>query len=682
MSLVICSNKNENGLEYDRNFKGQSPFSFTNHMTQTIELPPNTEVAVQSVKINKDGLIRVSPSDRWYMYLNRNVRLDTDITNVLDSTGMPIISSPNVVADQYVNIDEFRRLLEEGFQQGLPTPAYFNNGLSKTTLQILRGTTGSPSVTGTGFQGFRITIGEQPATVANKFTANAIDYNYTPRTPDASPVNITTTNDGSVPPVINGVKFQSIKSIAIADEANLQSIWANKHPLCRKGGVMVWDLTGLHKNNGAGDYSFNNNLKIGLCRGTGKANGQIEYKNNVSNDFSQISNITYDYVVECGQTDNGSNRWLKVGHYVKDPTDVLPNAPCCMREIIYFKGNNGIPDTFADSVFNTISVQGQGRYNMSTNANHFSELRFTCNNEVVEIALYSLITAQWVILSSWDQREGGVLTQTAKALKNVPKPANQNCWALYPKLVLFDSTKFAKLITYHGVDMGVGLTSSSINTSWYERMRVEGTISNCIDLDTRWYNNELSTEFYPCLKTTGTGTTTMLDYKKIIILVPDTTHYEGTEGANIQYKLGFTARAILDETAQVSPPGDAQLAVYDSDNVPLLKANSSLFVRLDNMTQKTFNAGTGRISKILYHMPRFDQSNREIGTGLYFEPGERVYVKCLNSESIFLNELSLSISDDKEILVDDLTGETIIILHFRQSNTPLYRGGRKILLPQ
>ena len=78
-------------------------------------------------------------------------------------------------------------------------------------------------------------------------------------------------------------------------------------------------------------------------------------------------------------------------------------------------------------------------------------------------------------------------------------------------------------------------------------------------------------------------------------------------------------------------------------------------------------------------MPRFDQSNREIGTGLYYEPGERVYVKLNNSESIYLNELALSICDDKEVLVDDLTGETIIILHFKQSDTPLYRAGRQII---
>jgi len=677
MSLVICSNNNESGLDYDRTYKGQAPFSFTNHMTQTIELPPNSEVAVQSVKLNKDGLIRVSPADRWYMYLNRNVRTDTDgIDNVLESTGMPIICAPNIDEDTYVNIDEFRRLVEEGLQNGLPTPAYFNNGNSKTKMEILRGSSGAvPITTGTGFQGFRITVGEQPTVVANLFTQAEADYTWTLKGGGTPAPYVVTESPGV------GVKFAPKDTVGAGDEANHHSIWLNKNPLERKGGIMEWDLSGLHKDNVGKDYSFNNNWQIGLCRGTGKSNGQIEYKNNAGNDFSEISNITYDYVVECGQVVPGGDRWLRVGHYVRDPDENVPGAPCSMREIIYFKGNNGIVNTFADSAFDAQSVRGQGRYNMSTNGNEFSKLRFEVNNEIVSISMFSIKSGTYVLISSWNQRSGGTVGQNATAVKNVPKPANQNCWALYPKILIMDSTKSATMTTYHGVAMGQGLTSSSKNTSWYERMRLEGTIANCIELDTRWYNNELSTVFYPCKGCTGAGTAKMLDYEKILVLVPDNTHYQGTEGANIQYKLGFTARAILDSSAQVSPPGDAQLAVYDSDNTPLLKANSSLFVRLDNMTQKTFNAGTGRISKILYHMPRFDQSNREIGTGLYFEPGQRVYVKLQNSESIYLNELSLSISDDKEVLVDDLTGETVIILHFKQSETPLYRAGRKVLLP-
>lgn len=677
MSLVICSNSNENGIEYDRNFKGQAPFSFTNHMSQTIELPPNSEVAVQSVKINKDGLIKVSPADRWYMYLNRNVRTDIfDIDNVLESTGMPIVCAPNVTSDTYVNIDEFRRLVEEGLQNGLPTPAYFNNGGSKTKLEILRGSdaSGNPIVTGTGFKGFRITVGEQPTVVANLFTISATDYTWTLKA-NGGNSPITPTQDAS------GVTFTAVETIGVGDQANQHSIWLNSNPLERKGGIMEYDITGLQKNNAGAEFNFNNNWQIGLCRGTGKSNGNIEYKNNAGNDFSEISNITYDYVVECGQIVPGGDRFLRLGHFVRDPEESVPGAPCSMREIIYFKGNNGVPNTFNDSEFNAVSATGQGRYNMSTNGLLFSKLRFTYDNEVMTIEMFSAKNNKYVVISSWDQRVGGSLGVNATTPKNVPKPANQNCWALYPKLLLCDSTKSVKLTTYHGVNMGQGITSSSPNASWYERMRLEGTIANALNLDTRWYNNEDSTVFYPCKKTTGAGTAKMLDYEKILILVQDNTHYQGTEGANIQYKLGFTARAILDSSAQVSPPGDAQLAVYDSDNVPLLKANSSLFVRLDNMTQKTFNAGTGRISKILYHMPRFDQSNREIGTGLYFEPGERVYIKLQNSDSIFLNELSLSISDDKEVLVDDLTGETIIILHFKQSDTPLYRGGRKILLP-
>jgi len=672
MSLILCSNKNENGLEYDRNFKGQAPFSFTNHMTQTIEIPPNSEVAVQSVKLNKDGLIRVSPSDRWYMYLNRNVRTDTEITSVLGSTGMPIVCAPNVTSEDYVNIDEFRRLIEEGLQNGIPHPDYYRPNAQLTKCEILRGTSATPTTTGTGFQGFRFTISEQLAITSNLFTASNDGYNWLGKTATPARANPYTISDLGA----SGTRFSANANIGA--NPNEQAIWGSLFPLCNKGGVMEFDLTGLHGTVGANTKSFNNNWTIGLNRGTGLSNGGIPYKSNAGNDFSALSNVVWDYAVSCEQLTEGGNRWLRLGHFVKDPDENHPTHPCCMREIIYFKGNNGVPNTFDDSLFNITSAQGQGRYNMSTNASQFSKLKFEVKNEVVEISLYSDTETAWILVSSWEQRTGGSAGLNATAVKNVPKPRNQNCWCMSPKILLADSTKHVDLTTYHGINIGTGYNVANTNVNWYERQRVNGVIGNCIELDTRWYNNEESTSFYPMLNASGTGVNKMLDYKKIIVLVPDNTHYQGTAGANMQYKLGFTARAILDNNASVTGSND-QKVIYDSDNVPLLKANSSLFVRLDNMTQKTYNAGTGRISKILYHMPRFDQSNREIGTGLYFEPGQRVYIKLNNSESIFLNELSLSICDDKEVLVDDLTGETIIVLHFKQSDTPLFKQSRYVM---
>jgi len=671
MSLVICSNKNENGLEYDRDFKGQAPFSFTNHMVQTVELPPNSEVAVQSVKLNKDGLIRVSPNDRWYMLLNQNMRTGT-LPDVLTSTGMPVISSPNIQTDDYVNIDEFRRLIEEGLQLGIPHPDYFKAGGQLTTCQILRGTSASPTTTGTGFQGFRMSIEEQAKPVGNAFSSSNANYSWlgkNAKVPTTNPYTLSLLGGDT------GVRFSPNVTLGAGGRPNDHTLWGLTEPLTNKQGIMEFDLTGLQSTVGENEFSFNNNWTIGLMRGTPQANGGLPYKNNAGNSFSNFSNVIWDYAVSCEQLTPGGNRWLRVGHLIKDPDDNFAGHPCSMREVIYFKGNNGVPDTFPDSHFTAVSAQGQGRYNMSSNAEEFSKLKFEYNNEIITISLYSETASAYVVLSSQNQRTGGSLAQDAQDIINVVKPRNQNCWCLTPKILIADSTKHVDLTTYQGINLGTGLTVESPEVNWYARMYLNGGLDNCIDLDTRWFMNEASTsEIYPCIDSIDD----YLQYERIMILVPDTTHYQGTEGANIQYKLGFTARAILDSSAETGVAVEGT-SVYDSDNVPLLKANSSLFIRLDNMTQKTFNAGTGRISKILYHMPRFDQSNREIGTGLYYEPGERVYVKLNNSESIYLNELALSICDDKEILVDDLTGETIIILHFKQSSTPLFRAGRQIV---
>ena len=50
-----------------------------------------------------------------------------------------------------------------------------------------------------------------------------------------------------------------------------------------------------------------------------------------------------------------------------------------------------------------------------------------------------------------------------------------------------------------------------------------------------------------------------------------------------------------------------------------LASGKSLFVRLSNFTHQSFNAGNGNRSKIIFHLPRFDNTGREEGEGLYFE---------------------------------------------------------------
>ena len=108
---------------------------------------------------------------------------------------------------------------------------------------------------------------------------------------------------------------------------------------------------------------------------------------------------------------------------------------------------------------------------------------------------------------------------------------------------------------------------------------------------------------------------------------------------------------------------------YDSNEVPFLISDASLFVRLDNFTQKTLNSAVSRPSKILYHVPRFDSSSRSNGDGLYFEPHQRVYTKLFNATALTVNEFDISICNVADILAKDLTGQTIVVLHFRENQT-------------
>ena len=54
MSLVITSNvAQENNPEFSEAFK---PYSYQNRLLNTMRIPPNSEIALQSAKINKNGL--------------------------------------------------------------------------------------------------------------------------------------------------------------------------------------------------------------------------------------------------------------------------------------------------------------------------------------------------------------------------------------------------------------------------------------------------------------------------------------------------------------------------------------------------------------------------------------------------------------------------------------------------
>ena len=80
MSLVLCSNQ---FLENSGDF--HSAYSFHNHLSDTLTIPANSEIAVQSVKINKNGTLSINKSTVFYVWFNQPLVAGT--TELHQTTG-------------------------------------------------------------------------------------------------------------------------------------------------------------------------------------------------------------------------------------------------------------------------------------------------------------------------------------------------------------------------------------------------------------------------------------------------------------------------------------------------------------------------------------------------------------------------------------------------------------------
>jgi len=89
-----------------------------------------------------------------------------------------------------------------------------------------------------------------------------------------------------------------------------------------------------------------------------------------------------------------------------------------------------------------------------------------------------------------------------------------------------------------------------------------------------------------------------------------------------------------------------------------------MFVRLNNFGQSVHNAHTGNRSKILAHLPRFDNTQ---STGrLYFEPKNFVWLDLDNPAEMNINEFDISFCYVNEQYAQILTGQSIVCLYFRK----------------
>ena len=156
----------------------------------------------------------------------------------------------------------------------------------------------------------------------------------------------------------------------------------------------------------------------------------------------------------------------------------------------------------------------------------------------------------------------------------------------------------------------------------------------------------------------------MADYLFSIVMMPsDLYGRQITQGLNTAQIYGFENQSVaFPVTANI----DGEVQFFVSNNVPDIVSTSSLFVRLNNFTQESINARQGTVSKIIAHLPRFDNAGNETG-GLFFQPGEKTYVALNNPDTIYINSFDVDYVYDNETLCKAITGKSITVFHIRRS---------------
>ena len=129
--------------------------------------------------------------------------------------------------------------------------------------------------------------------------------------------------------------------------------------------------------------------------------------------------------------------------------------------------------------------------------------------------------------------------------------------------------------------------------------------------------------------------------------------------------MGFNELEVQSEDAVVTSSG-ADVLFESQSIIQRVIGRSSMFIRMKNQALNSYNANKRSISNILYACPRFDANGNTLGR-LYFEPNERVYVKFNNISKEVMNSFDIDLVDVNEKVIENLTGNTVIVFHIRKS---------------
>ena len=294
-------------------------------------------------------------------------------------------------------------------------------------------------------------------------------------------------------------------------------------------------------------------------------------------------------------------------------------------------------------------------YDIGGNASKFVKFKFSISNEKVVIQAIDNKGAYFDLVNQ-DQA-------VTPVKNNVATPVNICQWHMFPSVYLDKATTIT-ISNYYVYEALEDTYSAFDENLIYWRKLCNAGLATTFgqSIENRTWNNQASATVRAPLGVDSHG---VMDESQFIFTLAPSELYGKvvTAPANTQYTFGFVGRSLVDTLTDSTNTTQT----IQSDIAPKLISNVSLFIRLNNFSQNCTNARRGTsTSKIVAHLPRFDNSGNETG-GLYFQPNQRVYLKLNNPSELLINQVDVDIVYDNEQLCQAITGKTIIVFHIQDS---------------
>jgi len=724
MSLVILTNDASESVIAGQESSIFKPFSFRNSLTSTIEIPVQAQIALQSAKLVMDGSLQVGESNGvFYLYLGQFIDPDgaANQPRQISQIGYAPIRLqlfPTNTATQSVTAEELgnelERVLNETSGRGIFHPSYVG-AEQKVSIK-------TDAATG-AFEGYNIDLkyiaGRVEAVASSAAAAVVVAGSYLDAT---SFRRRPPTLAGNLPlgpadqlaataVAARNAQPYTIDSLAVGGGAFAVRMTAgspgvpdftsqtfgctfDSAPISPFGGECEFDIRECTlQNTGAGRVDNRTCAFVcGLSRVSTTSTDSTASRPAPPNfRFQAGSSIV---TLPAGPTQGSLLAWIR--HYFDfavcvDRGGTLRVIQCSQDQNVPIgpnggtRANNSARTHFLDYTqggtaappFNTNYVfSDMSGFTFNTgagNASNFIGVHFKVEGEIVTIQM---------------RNAGGLvplITFNAGNAVNL-KPAQQNCWNLQPIMLMNlerqrpgglqasgrnigDYTM--RLVQYEIVpDAGGAATNIQVNRpsqapSYYNTLLKEmGGISPL-------YNRLEDCATLPTgIAYTGiNGGAGLFVGNRPVLLVAEDGVYTPSQGANSRELLGFQGfpAALQTQPPWVADAFDGTRTTVQrlaSGVIPSGVSTKSLFIRIDNLTQETINAGNGNMSRIISHLPITD--NLEDAGYNFYEPNSLTYLDLKNAEPLKLNFLDASVVYADEHICRSLVGSSVIVLHIRE----------------